>query len=369
MKFFERVIDWLKELFRIAPRNEGRVELAIVRVAIALLLANNFLFDVRPVVESQRGLLGDAVTNYSVEVLDEMTFFFKYQYDEQPHPEGMTSLWGVRNLWGLLPESKVLPINVPLQFLADPEVFSGGDTRVFEWPFLKLLFAIMLVLFCFGVSPVVSCGYLAFIVIAVGSLRNSQGNTHHGTQIVAMVMLGHWLGYVWHAWLQRSWKGAVALATQASQRTSFFAAQQMAAAAYVVAGATKLLRSGFAWFSESPNIAIQVLKIGNQHYYGDGDKTPFDHAQKVAAVISEYPHITQWMLGIGLFAELLAFLALYNRKLGLIVGLSLVAMHLVVGYLMQLTFPLNNFFLLFYFIPFAYALSRVITLRFKSGDC
>ncbi|MCB1099677.1 MAG: hypothetical protein KDN22_29165 [Verrucomicrobiae bacterium] len=369
MTILNRVIEFLKTLFRISPRNEGRVELAIVRIAIALLLANNFLFDVRPVVESQRGLLGDAVTNQSIEVLDGLTFFFKYDYDEQPHPEGMTSLWGVRNLWGLLPESKVLPINIPLQFLADPEIFSGGGTHVSEWPFMKLLFAVMLVFFCFGVSPVVSCGYIAFIVIAVGSLRNSQGNTHHGTQIVAMAVLGHWLGYIWYAWRQRSWKGAVTMATQASQRTSFFAAQQMAAAAYVVAGATKLLRSGFAWFSESPNIAIQVLKIGNQHYYGDGDKAPFDHAQKVAAVISAYPHITQLMLGVGLFAELLAFFALYNKKLGLTVGLSLVAMHLFVGYLMQLTFPLNNFILLFYFIPLPFALSRVFTLRSKSGNC
>lgn len=356
----EQALSWLKELFRIVPRSEGKIELGIVRFAIALLLANNFLFDLRPTVESQRELLGDTVTNGSVEVLSELTFFFKFQYDEQAHPQGMASLWGLRDLWGLSPTLDL--VNVPLTFLSNPEVFAGGGIHPTEWPFLKLLFAVMLVLFCFGVSPIVSCGYITFIVIAVGSLRNSQGNTHHGTQIVAMAMLGHWLGYLWYGWKQRNWKATLTMATLTSQRTSFFAAQQMAAAAYVVAGVTKLLRSGLSWFSDSPNIAIQVLKIGNQHYYGDGDKAPFEHAQNIAAIISAHPHITQIMLGIGLLAEFFAFLALYNRKMGLIIGINLIGMHLIVGYLMQLTFPLNNFILLFYFIPLPFALARCLTL-------
>ncbi|MGK0190088.1 MAG: hypothetical protein ACI9R3_005908 [Verrucomicrobiales bacterium] len=361
----QHLIEWLKKLFRIAPRDEGTIELAIVRVAIALLLANNFLFDLRPAVESQREWLGDTVTNSSVEVLSQLTFFFKFQYDEQEHPQGMASLWGLRDLWGLAPSKEL--VNVPLTFLAEPEVFAGGGVDVSQWPLLKLLFAVMLVLFCCGISPIISCGYVTFIVIAIGSLRNSQGNTHHGTQIVAMAMLGHWLGYLWCAWKQRNWKAALTMATMTSQRTSYFAAQQMAAAAYVVAGVTKVLRSGVAWFWDSPNIAIQVMKIGNQHYYGDGNKASFEHAQQVAAVISAHPHITQLMLGAGLLAEFLAFLALYNRKLGLIIGLNLVAMHLMVGYLMQLTFPLNNYMLLFYFIPLPFAVARLVKVPVTLG--
>lgn len=368
MSAMAKAAGWVKALFPIRHRDEGRVELAIVRVALALMLANNFLFDLRPAVEAQRPWLGDAVTGAAVDGLSELTFFFKFQYDEQAHPQGMASLWGLRDLWGLLPPSRALPINVPLTFLADPDTFAGGGTDPGSWPWMKLAFAVMLVLFVFGVSPVLSCGCVAFIVIAVGSLRNSQGNTHHGTQIVAMVVLGHWLGYVWHAWKARQWSAALGMAGIAGERVSFFAAQQMAAAAYVVAGATKLLRTGLAWFWDSPNIAIQVLKIGNQHYYGDGDKAKYEHALRVAEWIAAFPNITRLMLGIGLFAELLAFFALYNRKLGLLVGLSLVAMHLIVGYLMQLTFPLNNYILLFYFIPLPFALARMMHGRRGSRE-
>ena len=241
--------------------------------------------------------------------------------------------------------------------MGDPEVFGGGGTDPTKWPLLKMLFAATLVLFVFGVSPVVTAGYLTFIVLAVGSLRNSQGNIHHGTQIVGMAMLGHWLGYVWQALRHRDWRGSLALAGVNIQRTSFFAAGQLVAAAYVVAGVSKILRTGPMWLWDSPNIAIQVLKIGHQHFYGDGNDASLAHAQKVAAVILEHPHLTRIVLGIGLFAELLAFLALYNRKQGFIIGISLVAMHWIIAYLMQLSFPLNIWICLFYFVPLPFLLS------------
>ena len=359
----KKLWGWIKVLFRIEPRNEGRLELAIVRLALAFVLANGFLFDLRPTVDSWRGTLGDAVTDQSIRVLSDLNFFFRYQFDEQGHPSGMSAWWGAYNLWGLTDEPIISERFRDITFWGDPKNFGGGGTSPSEWPFLKMLFAVMLVLFCFGVSPVISWGYVTFVVIAVGSLRNSQGNIHHGSQIVAMTVFGHWLGYVWFALRNRQWSPALLFGGTVCQRTSFFAAQQMAAATYVVAGAIKLLRSGFDWFSESPNIAIQVLKIGYQHYYGDGKTDKLEHAERVAEVISTYPTITQLMLGAGLFAELLAFFALYNRKQGLIFGVSLIALHLFVGYLMALTFPLNIYILLVYFMPLPYALSRLMPRR------
>jgi hypothetical protein len=331
----------LQALFRFEPRDQGGVELLIVRVAIAFVLANNFLFDLRPAAENW--------WPGAVEPLTGLKFFFNYQYDEQMHPSGIANLWVITAF-------------------GDPDIFGGGGTDMTQWPLLKMAFAVALVLFCLGVSPVVSTGYVLFIVVAVGSLRNSQGNIHHGTQIVSMAMLGHWLGYVWSAISQRDWKAAAVFGGLKAERTSFFAAGQLVASAYVVAGVTKLLRSGPGWVWDSPNIAIQILKIGHQHYYGDGTTAPLLHAQRVSEHILEHPHLARMMLGGGLVVEFVAFLALYNRKMGFVVGISLVVMHAFIGYLMQLTFPLNTWIVLFYFVPLPFVLScRWAGMRGKKG--
>ena len=59
--------SYLSRLFRIEPRDQGRVELLIVRLALAFVLANNFLFDLRP--------LAQEVYPPAVQPLKELTFF------------------------------------------------------------------------------------------------------------------------------------------------------------------------------------------------------------------------------------------------------------------------------------------------------
>ena len=323
-------IAWGRTLFRFEPRNQGRVELVIVRVAMAFILANTFLFDLRPAAEKWMPS--------AVAPLTDLKFFFNYDYDEQKHPSGMSRFQDITKF-------------------GEPEFFGGGGSRAAEWPLLKMLFAGALVLFCLGVSPIISTGYLLFIMLAIGSLRNSQGNIHHGTQIASMAMLGHWLGYWWCAIKTRSWKSGLLFGGLDAERTSFFAAAQMAASAYVVAGVTKLIVSGPGWIWDSPNLAIQILKIGYQHYYGDGTTMKLVHAERIMGMVIDHPHLTRLMLGAGLVAELVAFMALLNRKMGLLVGVSLVLMHIFVGYLMQLTFPLNTWIVMFYFVPLPFVLS------------
>jgi hypothetical protein len=205
-------------------------------------------------------------------------------------------------------------------------------------------------------TPIV-CFYALFLISAAGSLRNSYGNIHHGTQVVGMVMLGYSLGYLWkccqpgHArsvW-QRLW-----CADRGMHETATWWALQAAVATYVVAGVSKLDNSGWAWITGLVHLPLHVEKIGFQHYLSSGQMEPFEHSKDMAGMLAQYPNLTIWIVGSGLFFELFAFWALFSRWHASVFGVILFVMHVQIVWLMQLSFPLNSWVLalLFVNLPF-----------------
>jgi hypothetical protein len=260
--------------------------------------------------------------------------------------------------FGISQAGQTMPVGLAhfmdLSFLQNGPVFDQ----------LHHLFAFAAVLFVFGVTPVLAAGYMLFLMSAVGSLRNSYGNIHHGTQVVSMVILGYWLAYLWRlivnspnggTWSQRFFKPG-----RKVQQCATWWAFQAAVATYVVAGVSKLQISGISWLTDLPYMSLHVEKIGWQHFYGTGEKDLLDQAQEMAALVAGHPWWTRIIVGSGLFLELFAFIALFGRWHAGILGVVLVGMHVMVSRLMQLDFPMNNWVLLIYFINLPFLIMWVV---------
>jgi hypothetical protein len=252
-------------------------------------------------------------------------FFFGFFHAEQTMPVGLAHF-------------------IDLSFLQNGQFFEQ----------LYRLFLLATALFVLGVTPALSTGYMLFIMSAVGSLRNSYGNIHHGTQVVAMVIMGYWLAYVWGI-IRSSPNGEPRLShflkpkRETHQRAMWWAFQA-AVATYVVAGVSKLRISGLSWISDLPYMSLHIEKIGWQHFYGTGEEALLIQAQEMSALVAGHPWLTRIIVGSGLFLELFAFIALFGRWHAAIMGITLVGMHVMISRIMQLDFPLNNWVLIIYFI-------------------
>jgi hypothetical protein len=219
--------------------------------------------------------------------------------------------------------------------------------------------AVALVAWMAGLCTPLATTYILFLISAVGSLRNSYGNIHHGTQIVGMVMLGYTAGYFWKTFQTRQARGMgqrFLWADRQMHETASWWALQAAVAAYVIAGISKLDNSGWGWITGLVNLPLHVEKIGFQHYLSSGQLEPFEHSKDMAGMLAMYPNLTLWVVGSGLFFELFAFWALFSRWHASIFGVILFVMHLQIVWLMQLDFPLNSWVLALLFVNFPFYL-------------
>jgi hypothetical protein len=294
----------IRQLFTIRPIVMGTVEMILIRGALAYLMWTEFFFGIAQAAQTM--------------------------------PKGLAH-------W------------MDLSFLQDPNIF----------PTLKIIFGLALLLWVFGKFSVIACAYLLFLISAVGSLRNSYGNIHHGTQIIGMVMLGWLVGYAWRLWQTdspRPWLNRLLSPERKDHEFATFLALQAAAGTYVIAGVSKLVNSGWAWITGLTNLSLHVEKIGYQHYLGTGDISRYDHAKDMATMLAAHPTATVWIVGSGLFFELGAFWAVWSRAHAFIFGIILWIMHVQIVWLMQLEFPMNSWVLAVLFINMPWLLLQGVKL-------
>jgi hypothetical protein len=303
---------FLRKLFRFAPPELGHAELFLGRLLLVLVICGE---DFIPVL-GQIGLPG---------------FFFDIDHDVQRVPNALANF-------------------IDLTFLSDPGV----------WIAVKWIFGVACLCYVAGILPVLSVGWILLVMVGYGTLRNSQGNIHHGTQLISLFVLGQFIGYAYRFVVDEGRQRTlpVAFAHREPHQTAVFYGMQLAVATYIVAGIWKVHRSGFfGWIADVPNLAVQVKKIGLQTYYADGNPAALEHADKMVHWLTAYPWLTSLLIGSGLIFELAAFLALFNRTLCALIGISLYVMHWIIRYVMGLEFGLNEWVLLIFFVnvPFVVA--------------
>lgn len=246
----------------------------------------------------------------------------------------------------------------------------GWDlTRLADPAFRDTLLSLVrigLALYVFGIAIPVALVPVAFVHIAIRTLNNSQGAPHHGYQMVSLVLLAQ-LAAAWVPWIVRlvcairrrdapEWTGA--------RRFTWVWRYSIAAAAatYVASVCSKLDESGGRWLMNSHYVAAQIVKTHRQNYYNhldsrfiqgvpqepaeSGDPATDRYRHPVPAQadwLRRHPNLARTLFGAGFILELFAFLAVLGRRAALLTGLGLVSLHESIEWLMELTFPFNQF--------------------------
>lgn len=128
---------------------------------------------------------------------------------------------------------------------------------------------------------------------------------------------------------------------------------QVIVACYTLAGISKLRTSGFDWFLDAKNIALQVLK-SNQMTKLDGFSTV--NSEQISyriSFIAEHPNLISIFLLFALLMELLSGLALVNKQYRLVIGTLLLIMHIGIFVSMEIIiFPFVLCLVLFLINPY-----------------
>ena len=204
---------------------------------------------------------------------------------------------------------------------------------------------VALVAYVAGLVLPISTLILFLIHCSIFTLNNSKGATHHGYQILSITLLAQ-VAVLWAPAILRPFpklrRYFPVHAPGLHRRDLFVYYSQLAiAGAYVIAGLSKVLRSHVKWIIDSPDVAVQIVKSHSQKYYEYLSPEWADMGMSYANWITAHPWLSRLMLTGGLFLELFAFLLLINRAWAALIGISLVAMHLIIGELMGLHFPQN----------------------------
>lgn len=204
-----------------------------------------------------------------------------------------------------------------------------SDTGLQNALFIPLC-SVALVCYVFGIYSHITLSIAGLICIGMGTLENSQGWIGHTTQLVTMVVLAQSVVY---------WMRPRRFTDRKNELRAIHWTKVTIASAYVVSGLVKLLRSDGQWLWQSPWLALQFVKTGEQNYLNRLEQ-PSSHGltDQLPMLILEYPNIFRCIFGAGLLIELFCFLALVGRKSALCYGFLLILFHLSISFAMRLDF-------------------------------
>jgi len=271
-------------------------------------------------------------------------------------PHAWWELAAMRLLYGWL-VWRMLPAVVPYHSQPAP----NGLGRFLDFTFLgdasaygplRASVLVALVLYAGGLLPLPAMGWTALVLVSVGTLENSQGAIGHHLQLTCLVACAQCVAYaaaLGHDRAPGLWRGSLA-----AHRDAVQAAKLIIAAAYVASACVKLIASGGLWIWQLPEISLQLVKTHANVHYDTLWPMNVWGAETVPALIAAHPNLTRLFFAPGLLLELFAFLALTGRRAGFIIGGGLVMMHVLVRWVMQLSFSAHEWLLMIFFLNFPY---------------
>ena len=254
-------------------------------------------------------------------------------------------------MWSMLPASVPFiaqPVPNGLGHLVDLTFL--GSTDVFAT--LRIGFGVAVILFTVGVVPLVTLGYSAALLIMVGALENSQGAIGHHLQLTCLVAGAIWIGY-WKRGSNGLLRHCLFPSAIAHSRTVHLA-KLMIAVSYVTSACVKLIASGGAWIAQLPDISLQLIKTHANVYYDTLWPQTGWMATELPYWLAEHPWITRLFFSPGLFLELFAFVALWGRRPAALIGVGLLIMHYLIGFVMGLRFSAHEGLLLIFLVNIPY---------------
>jgi hypothetical protein len=193
--------------------------------------------------------------------------------------------------------------------------------------------------------------------IGAATLNNSQGSIGHTAQGLHLMLLVVWCAGIWGWLLRLRGRQPAERLWQANMEIDW--ARQALIATYVVSAITKLINSKGMWFLDAKFFPIHLLKNTEMRYYNVLDPAARE-MNWLPELMLNHPLWCQILFGLALPLELLAFLALRNRAIAAVFGLSLVAFHETVTQLTYLSFIFNKALLLVFLVGPWWWLARLL---------
>jgi hypothetical protein len=211
----------------------------------------------------------------------------------------------------------------------------------FRWAFAAIII-VALLLFLAEVKMVYTTFSLFLLTMVIYSIEESNG-LRGRNGILSLMFLAHFFAYLFQ---QLKWDTSLG-----RNRIQFTA--QFIAAAYLLAAISKLTASGLAWVTDSPFVALQILKSFDYAYFDTGIKMHSDKGIQMAAWISQHVAVVKFLFGFTLVLELCAFTIMLKKKIAFFYSLLLMGMHFGMLIMMDIFFPTISIPLIIFLInPF-----------------
>jgi hypothetical protein len=129
-----------------------------------------------------------------------------------------------------------------------------------------------------------------FVNVSVNAVVNSQGAIHHAAQIVSLVLLVQTVACYYHWWRRQN----------DLEELQILWSQQAIAAAYFVAGLTKLIETHGAWIFRARFIGVQIFKTAYQEYYNRLDPAGLEQQLAIAQFAAAHGTLVALIAATGL---------------------------------------------------------------------
>lgn len=272
--------------------------------------------------------------------------------------------WTRRDAWELRLQRIALAALVLASFHAEPrfsaQPFPVGIAGWVDfsflgaagaWPWVEVALLAALACYIAGRAMPLATAVMAVLYIGAGALAYSQGSLQHRTQLLALVLLAQVGAYAQAALRRRPGASGDALAAHYSL--------QVIAAAYVLAGAMKIVLSRGQWLAQVPMVVIDIAKAHGQAYCTTGDASLVARADGIAGAILAHPTLTRVLFAPAVIVELAAAGAPSGRVVAAVIGICLIGMHRGIDAIMALRFWENEALLLIYLVNLPYLAARL----------
>lgn len=254
---------------------------------------------------------------------------------------------------------QVNPDRLWLTWLADPATY---DTWV-------LVMSGLLCAYVAGVGLPLVLPALALMHVLPFTLYSSQGFPHHGNQIISLLLIVQSGTVLWQAFEERRWN--LGPPDDKLRGRLLWQSVMLIAATYFLSVLTKMIVSKGLWLWKADNFALDMIKTQRQAYLNRFDPARSGVPDSALWMLA-HPWSARLVFGSGLILETLCILAIGNRLIGLVVGVSYLVMHRSIDALMGgVAFPYNELLVIVFFVglPFgiAWLLEKVLPAAMRWG--
>ncbi|MEI6535426.1 MAG: hypothetical protein WCN98_08815, partial [Verrucomicrobiaceae bacterium] len=251
------------------------------------------------------------------------------------------------------------PLGLRLTWLADAQVF-----ETWRW-----IMAGLLGFYVTGLALPLVLPVLTVMHILPFTLFNSQGYTHHGNQIVSLLLTVQSGCVLWQA--ARDKRISLRPPDVILRGWLLWQSVTLIAGTYFVSVITKLLVSKGMWVWKANFFALDMIKTERQTWLNRVDH-PWPGIPPTALWMLDHPWTARIVFGSGIVMEALCILAIGNRTLGFLIGISLIIMHRSIDQLMGgVAFQYNELldFTFFVGVPFgiAWVLEKTLGKNARRG--